>query len=85
MINGFGLIALFAALTTHGFPVKGLVENRPSDAWVVLELAREGSDEPIYMDYPTALFPCDTHEGQKFFGTIRSNGKLLITKCVGEQ
>ncbi|MAI58248.1 MAG: hypothetical protein CML56_04610 [Rhodobacteraceae bacterium] len=81
MIPGFSLIALWATIAASGIPVTGLVENRPSDEWVVLEIQVQGAEEPEYMDYPTSLFPCDPHEGQKFFGAIRPNGKLLITKC----
>ena len=85
MIPGFGLFAMLVTVTTLGTPVVGHVENRPSEEWMVLELQVEGTSEPEYMDYPASIFPCASHEGQKFFGTIRSNGKLLITKCVGEQ
>ena len=82
MIHGFSILALLATLTTGGTPVVGLVENRPSDEWVVLEFSPTAADEPMYMDYPISLFPCPSHEGQKFWGVLRPNGKLLITKCV---
>ena len=81
MIPGFGLLSLIVAMVTMGTPVVGLVENRPCDDWMVLEIST-GPGSLDHIDYEVSRFPCSPHEGQKFFGTLRPNGNLLITQCV---
>ena len=75
-------ILLWAGLVATNSPVTGVVENRPSDEWMVLEVLVGPDLEPRYIDYKTAAFPCSTHEGQKFQGSLRPTGQLIITKCV---
>ena len=75
-------ILLWAALIAMNAPVTGIVENRPSEEWMVLEVIVGPELDPLYIDYETSKFPCATQEGQKFHGSLRPNGQLMITACL---
>lgn len=75
-------LIMWAAIVAMNTPVIGIVENRPSDEWVVLEVLVGPELEPRYIDYQVSKFPCSAQEGQKFHGALRPNGQLMITKCV---
>ena len=75
-------LVMWAAIVAMNTPVVGIVENRPSEEWMVPEVLVGPELEPRYIDYEAAKFPCSTQEGQKFHGALRPNGQLMIIKCV---